>query len=164
LESEGEMIIENELPVAVVLEEEDSEPVPSSGGAIPKRHVCVFCLVLLLVVGTAFAGFCGAGFCTSPQPTIKYFDCSDIKYDKPQYDGYRLDWCLTLGQGCGKPVADDFCETKGHNNATSYQIDDDIGETKVIGTGQICNISTWGRCDGFDYIACEVLCPEQKTT
>ncbi|MBO9558069.1 MAG: hypothetical protein J7515_05720 [Caulobacter sp.] len=71
----------------------------------------------------------------------------------PAADGQteRLDFCQQWGSACGKPAADAFCKTKGHDGALSFDIDPDIGRTMIIGSGAICTDPT---CDGFKRIQC----------
>ena len=63
----------------------------------------------------------------------------------------RLDFCQQWGSACGKPAADAFCKTKGHDGSASSEIDPDIGRTMIIGSGAICTDPT---CDGFKTIQC----------
>jgi hypothetical protein len=63
----------------------------------------------------------------------------------------RLDFCQQWGSACGKPAADAFCKTKGHDGSASSEIDPDIGRTMIIGSGAICTDPT---CDGFKQIQC----------
>lgn len=63
----------------------------------------------------------------------------------------RLDFCQQYGGACGKPAADAFCRSKGHDGSASSEIDPDIGRTMIIGSGAICTDPT---CDGFKKIQC----------
>jgi hypothetical protein len=63
----------------------------------------------------------------------------------------RLDFCQQWGSACGKPAADAFCKSKGHDGSASSEIDPDIGRTMIIGSGAICTDPT---CDGFKKIQC----------
>lgn len=63
----------------------------------------------------------------------------------------RLDVCQQWGSACGKPAADAFCKSKGHDGSASSEIDNDIGRTMIIGSGAICTDPT---CDGFKKIQC----------
>lgn len=70
----------------------------------------------------------------------------------PQFNGMRLDWCYSRGTQCGKPAADAFCKMKGRPNAVEFEFEPDVGPTRIIGTGQVCNHKS---CDGFKVIVCE---------
>jgi hypothetical protein len=75
---------------------------------------------------------------------------------KPRIGSYRLDWCLTWGNDCGKPAADKFCNSKNFGTAKSYSIDENIGSksnpTKTVGgDAAICDEDF---CDGFKSIQC----------
>ena len=86
--------------------------------------------------------------CFSPTPTT-------VTYNKPKFNGLRLDLCVTWGQGCGQPAADAFCQWKGHASAASYTVANDIGAnapTRLIGTSAICDQDF---CDGFGKITCQ---------
>jgi len=76
------------------------------------------------------------------------------RFRSPMYKGYRLDWCLSWAQDCGKGAADAWCQFKGYQVARQFQIAEDIGgsaPTKIISTGQMC---TKDSCDGFKWIEC----------
>ncbi|MBY6243972.1 hypothetical protein [Methylosinus sp. Sm6] len=47
-------------------------------------------------------------------------------YILPGHDGYALVECLTLKKGCGKAVADSWCEAHGHGPAQAFGRADDI--------------------------------------
>jgi hypothetical protein len=76
-------------------------------------------------------------------------------YLKPKIGSYRVDWCLTYGNNCGKPAADAFCKSKNHGSARSFSFDENIGNTgptKTVGSdAAICNQA---MCDGFKSIQC----------
>lgn len=74
---------------------------------------------------------------------------------KPKVGVFRLDWCRVWGAQCGKPAADQFCQSKGFTQSNNSEIANDIGAatpTIVIGTGQQCADAI---CDGFTFITCE---------
>ena len=73
-------------------------------------------------------------------------------YVKPMAGNRRLDWCLTWATDCGKPAANFYCKTQGHDKAVSFKIASDIGKTRLLKTGEKC---TQPDCDGFKYIDCE---------
>ena len=86
--------------------------------------------------------------CHSSAPTT-------VAYNKPKYQGDRLDWCLSWGQGCGQAAADAFCQWKGHASAMSFTEANDIGDTtptRLISTGAVCDQDF---CDGFKKITCQ---------
>ena len=72
-------------------------------------------------------------------------------YYQPSYKGYRLDWCYTWAMDCGDKPADAYCRYRGYHRAYALSKDDNIGSTKLIGTGQRC---THPNCDGFATITC----------
>ena len=72
-------------------------------------------------------------------------------YNYPKYGGYNLDWCYSWGIDCGKRAADRYCTSKGHYSSTGYSQNANVGNTKLIGTNQLCPYS-W--CDGFKAIDC----------
>lgn len=53
-------------------------------------------------------------------------DDSHGVYVLPGHDGYALVECLTQKRGCGKAVADSWCEAHGHGPAQAYGRADDI--------------------------------------
>jgi hypothetical protein len=76
----------------------------------------------------------------------------EVTFLKPKYKGKRLDWCKSWATDCGEPAADAFCEYKGYDGSTSFEEAIDIGNTKVISSGQVC---TDQACDGFKKIVCQ---------
>lgn len=72
----------------------------------------------------------------------------------PTLDGYRLDICLSWGHDCEKPAADAFCKRQGLNESARFEVEN-VGrrgiQTKIIGTGDICNIPD---CTAFTFIEC----------
>jgi len=81
-----------------------------------------------------------------------------ITYTNPKVGGVALDWCKTWASNCGKPAADYFCKSKGHKKATLYQKENNIGYTRILKTGQICNAP---GCDSFKVIRCKKKTPVQ---
>jgi hypothetical protein len=74
---------------------------------------------------------------------------------KPKIGIFRLDWCRVWGAQCGKPAADQYCQSKGFSQSNNFEEAFDIGAstpTVVIGTGQQCADPS---CDGFTFITCE---------
>ncbi|MFC4350609.1 trypsin-like serine protease [Fodinicurvata halophila] len=75
-------------------------------------------------------------------------------FRKPEYGGYRVDWCRRWGNDCGKPAADAFCVLAGYDEATAQSSALNIGDrspTYVIGAGRVCSDES---CDGFARIVC----------
>ena len=79
-------------------------------------------------------------------------DGEEVTFKKPKYKGKRLDWCKTWATDCGEAAADAFCQYKGFDGAIDFVEAVDIGNTKVIGTGQVCSDQS---CDGFKKITCQ---------
>jgi len=112
------------------------------GGSTPTR-----------VIGTG--AVCDQGFCDG----FQYITCfkpdpQPVTYNKPMWNGNRLDWCQNWGVGCGQGAANAYCQSKGHTQAASWSIDQDIGNvtpTRVMATGAVCD---QGFCDGFQKITC----------
>ncbi len=72
----------------------------------------------------------------------------------PRHNNYRLDWCKTFSDACGRPAAYAFCKAKGYKKLVSFQKERNItGETMTIGDNSICN-SNYHRCDTFSSIKC----------
>lgn len=73
--------------------------------------------------------------------------------------GYRLDWCLTWGGKCGKPIADLWCEinnrSKLSHHAVDYKKAENIGAISPTYIYQSKAICRSADCDGFEYIICE---------
>lgn len=64
----------------------------------------------------------------------------------------RLDWCQNWATDCGAPAANQFCKSKGFDVASSFAMAADIGNTRLIGTGAVCDQAF---CDGFTSIVCK---------
>jgi hypothetical protein len=76
-------------------------------------------------------------------------------YNKPKFNGMRLDLCVDWGVGCGLPAAKKYCQNKGWATAHSYVIANNIGSyapTRLIGTSAVCDQDF---CDGFKRIVCK---------
>ncbi|MFP1632684.1 FecR domain-containing protein [Zhengella sp. ZM62] len=75
-------------------------------------------------------------------------------FDRPTWNGYRLDLCVLWAQRCGQEAADAYCQANGFAAAESFAEESDIGlatPTQLIGSGEICDQVF---CDGFRYITC----------
>jgi hypothetical protein len=76
-------------------------------------------------------------------------------YNKPKFNGMRLDLCVDWGVGCGMPAAKKYCQNKGWATAHSYVVANNIGAyapTRLIGTSAVCDQPF---CDGFKKIVCK---------
>ncbi len=73
------------------------------------------------------------------------------RFDKPVIAGLRIDWCYSWASDCGQRAADRICTMNGFKQANAYKIDEDIGHTIVLSTGDVCQDPS---CDGFDYVDC----------
>jgi len=86
--------------------------------------------------------------CFKPDPVTQMFD-------KPEFNGSRLDYCVNWGVGCGEEAATAFCQAAGWPKLMAFSIDPDIGSsspTRLIGTGAVCDQEF---CDGFTFITCQ---------
>ena len=97
---------------------------------------------------------CNANFCDS----FKYITCKvkPVQFRRfhwPKYQGVALDWCYLWARNCGKKVADEYCKYRGYwKGALRYKKANNVGYTKIMRTGQICNANF---CDSFEYIDCK---------
>lgn len=72
----------------------------------------------------------------------------------PAIDGYRVDWCESIGQRCGEPAASAFCRLQGYSGSVSHEVARHIGAqtpTRTLAAGEVCNEP---ECDGFKSITC----------
>ena len=90
---------------------------------------------------------------------VDYFRIGELErtttattFSNPMLDGYRLDRCYTWGENCELPAVIAWCKLKGFNQADFYENEDNVGPTKIIGTGEICDEP---GCDGFKSITCK---------
>ena len=75
-------------------------------------------------------------------------------FEKPMYNGKRLDWCHSWDTDCGQVAADAFCKTNGFTRAKAFEEDPHIGDaqpTRVIANGAVCDQAV---CNGFKAITC----------
>ena len=79
-------------------------------------------------------------------------------YSALKHNGYALDWCMTFARDCGKPVADQFCRSKGHKKAKNWKQSTPGTQTMTLQQNSICDPSHT-RCDSFKFIQCE---PKQQ--
>jgi hypothetical protein len=75
---------------------------------------------------------------------------SSPPFIEPKIDGYRLDWCYTMGENCGEAVAIEWCTRKGYVGVVSFEGDFLGTTTKVISSGEVCS----GNCGSFSFITC----------
>lgn len=71
-------------------------------------------------------------------------------YFAPEWDGTRLDACLTAATTCGKPAADAFCKAQGFTEALIFQREAG-SSTKRLHSGEICE---GDGCTAFKQIKC----------
>jgi hypothetical protein len=68
----------------------------------------------------------------------------------PEWNGTRLNACLSDHQSCGKPAADAFCRMQGYDTALLFQREASA-VTRIIGTDQLCK---GANCIAFRQIKC----------
>lgn len=71
-------------------------------------------------------------------------------YFAPEWQGERLDACMTGSSGCGKPTADAFCRIQGFDNAILFQREPQA-RTRVLNSPAHC---TGAACMSFRQIKC----------
>ena len=74
-------------------------------------------------------------------------------FNNPRVNGYAVDRCLYSGQQCNQPAADEFCRRNGFQRARNFSWDF-MAPTRILATGQICNVPRRGGCGGFTRITC----------
>ncbi len=97
--------------------------------------------------------FCDEESCA----TYEYISCEGSqkpvgRFDKPAFQGIRVDWCYEFSAECGEKAANRFCSAQGFKKAAEFQIEANIGHTVTLATGREC---TEGTCDGFEFIQCK---------
>ncbi len=75
-----------------------------------------------------------------------------VSFSNPKVNGVALDWCKTWATDCGKPAADYFCQSNGYAKAVLFKKENNIGYTKILKTGRLCNKDF---CDSFKVITCK---------
>jgi hypothetical protein len=86
--------------------------------------------------------------------TLPKLDTPPKLFERPLYNGKRLDWCHAWDKDCGQVAADAFCKTNGFNRAKAFEQDPHIGDaqpTRVIANGAVCDQAV---CSGFKAITC----------
>ena len=97
---------------------------------------------------------CVSGVKMSAPPTAGGLAAGSKTFTDPSVEGYRVDWCVTLGVGCGEPAANAFCRLQGFTRSTSHEVARHIGAqtpTRTLGAGEVCGAP---ECDGFKSITC----------
>lgn len=77
-------------------------------------------------------------------------DASVRNFFAPQWQGARLDSCLSGKTSCGKPVADAFCKAEGFDTAILFQREPGL-LTRQIESSQRCE---GAACTSFKQIKC----------
>lgn len=86
---------------------------------------------------------------------------SEITYERPRLEGYRVDWCESWATNCGKPAADRFCATtRGYGSvATKFDLESGIGTTSPTRTQRDRKVCAESFCGGFEFITCSKPAP-----
>lgn len=72
-------------------------------------------------------------------------------FHQPVFNGHRVAWCRFAEHECGRAAANAFCRTKGFRYAGTLRRAYNAGQTRFIGTGEVCHKA---HCDGFRFIRC----------
>jgi len=76
------------------------------------------------------------------------------RFNQPKTQGVALDWCYTWASNCGAKPAKEYCKSKGYPRGEfRYRKANNVGYTKIMRTGQICNSP---GCDSYQYIDCKI--------
>ncbi|WP_339137831.1 MAG: hypothetical protein WGN25_06755 [Candidatus Electrothrix sp. GW3-4] len=89
--------------------------------------------------------------------SFTFINCKEklAVFHKPEYRGYRLDWCKSFEHECGKPAADAFCQHKGFSHAQSFVQDVGVNvSTMTLANNAVCN-PAHHHCDSFKVIRCQ---------
>ncbi len=70
----------------------------------------------------------------------------------PGFHGQRLDYCMGADKACGLPVAKQYCQRMGYDDATQHMIDYNVGKTQAFLNRKPCK--GW-QCNGFTLIKCK---------
>jgi hypothetical protein len=98
---------------------------------------------------------------TTPHENQRTLEDPSGYFKKPKWNGRRVDWCLVFAFACGEYAANDFCRMQGYKEASSWEEDENIGDTVLLGSAANCQLAF---CDGFESITCSVsqYQPKQK--
>ena len=127
------------------------------GKAGDSRHTFEVVLPCLATAGCNCAAHCGGSCKAPPRTTATRFAALNatgnyLQYDKPTYNGYRVDICKSWTGGaanCGKPAADYFCQLMGYAASTSF------GEEALNQTYWILNNAPCSPgCAGLSNVVC----------
>jgi tetratricopeptide (TPR) repeat protein len=78
------------------------------------------------------------------------------RFDKPMVGSVPMDGCLHWAKDCGKPAADHFCRINHFAEATGWDVDVPVKQSRVITSGKVCETGVnWPRCGAFTYIVCQ---------
>lgn len=72
-------------------------------------------------------------------------------FTDPRFNDYRVDWCYSQNQSCGRRAANSFCSRMGYIRAKAFIRETQIGATKTIGSQELC---FGNKCDAFKMIVC----------
>ena len=101
-------------------------------------------------------------------PSVVFLSSSRTKQFKlPKHPrGEFLEWCLTNGQNCGRPVALAYCQSKGFPLVKTFLKINDFGkEGKTMRTFKGNQLCTGWWCDAFKSITCQTKRrPKMKNT
>jgi hypothetical protein len=115
-----------------------------------RRHIVKGLTLLAISVLTALT--------TTTEPV----NAQDNTFNKPRYRDVRLDWCLTWGTDCGRPVALEFCNRRRYADVEVFRAEK-VGKselTKLMGGNQACSGNDF--CTAFAYITCSGQIPTER--
>jgi hypothetical protein len=91
----------------------------------------------------------GAAFAQSGQPV----PMETRVFDMPRVGGYYVDRCLIWANQCNGEAAQKFCQLNGYQGATGWAWSY-LKPTKLLGSGQICNLASPTGCGGITRVVC----------
>lgn len=102
---------------------------------------------MLRFVGIAilFAIAAATGFSASARA-----ETGDVRINNPTVEGALIDWCVTMGQGCGWHGAHAFCRERGYDRALHFEFVRP-GRTFLPNGNEFC---TGPECTGFTTVIC----------